>query len=168
MRLRLLQFDSTELTCEIRDGQSVRDLRSILISEHGDVHSRSLFFHSQTLLPDDFIFKSSQFQDDDIIVIFNNLAYPEKSFPKVDGAFRFPLTRYDDLWMDLFPMDNSGQGQMTGFEDVNGTQLVLTMEDLNAINRLRQTGLNFMSVLSAYWQANRDEAHALRVLTGNG
>jgi hypothetical protein len=171
MRLRLLQFDSTDFTHEVPDGQSVAELRASLVAEHGGGHSRSLFFCKQTLLPDDFIFKSSQFKDDDTILIFNSLAYPEKSFPKVDSAFRFPLTRYDDFWMDLYSGDEAAQGHgAPGDEAGNGMgpQLVLSIEDMNAINRLRQTGLTFHAVAMAYLQAHRDEALALRMLTGEG
>jgi hypothetical protein len=170
MRLRLLQFDSTDFTWDVREGQSVAQLRAQLVSQHGEGHRRSLFFFNQVMLPDDFVFRSSHFKDDATIVVFDCLAYPEKSFPKVDNAFRFPLTRYDDLWMDLFPAEDSSQAQSTPTDQ--GTPGVphpfsVNLDDLNAINRLRQTGLGFSTVVSAYFQAHGDEALALRILTPN-
>jgi hypothetical protein len=169
MRLRLLLFDSTDFSHEIEEGKSVAELRASLIAEHGVIHSRSLFFRHQALLPDDYTFKSSQFQDDNTVVVFNSLSYPEKSFPKVDGAFRFPLARYDDFWIDLYQSEELPQGQNLATDDVgiaNGTQLILTTDDLNAIARLRQTGLSFTAAATAYIRAHRDEALALRLLTG--
>jgi hypothetical protein len=107
MLVRLLDFRSFDQTLDLPDDITAAQLREILLSEFQyDISYAALYHEGREILPGAKLF-SSQFTSNNVIVLFNSRIFPGKSYPKVDQAFRFFPSRYQEFFYEGVQLDDS-------------------------------------------------------------
>jgi hypothetical protein len=97
MNLRVLDLQSFDETFEVPDNFPVSDLRDFIHITFGYDVSSVTFFHKGAELPNDSSLTSTELGDLPLIVLLNSRIFPQKSYPKVDHAFRFFPSRYQEF-----------------------------------------------------------------------
>jgi hypothetical protein len=115
MFVRVLDLQSFDETLEIPDDLTVSELRDLIhLMFHYDVSSAS-FFHNGAELPADGSLSPGSLGELPLVVLFNSRIFPEKSFPKVDQAFRFFPSRYQEFaFTTSFAEDVEPSGRHAG------------------------------------------------------
>jgi hypothetical protein len=115
MELRLLDLQSFDQILAIPDNFPVSELRGLIEETFGyDVSCTSLF-HAGAEIPIDGSLKSEELGESPTIILFNSRIFPQKSFPKVDHAFRFFPSRYQEFsFTTSFAEDLEPSGRHSG------------------------------------------------------
>jgi hypothetical protein len=96
MLVRVVDLQSFDATLDLPDNLTVADLREMIESQfHYDL-SHSTLFHGGLELPLTLSLTPSTFSGSNVIAIFNSRIFPQKSYPKVDQAFRFFPSRFQE------------------------------------------------------------------------
>lgn len=101
MQVKLLDLkgQTFNLTFEEESGITVQLIRQKLLKEYSFDSSRCYFSRSGKVLQNEKITKEAFAKSSDVpIIIFDSRAYPDKSYPKVDDAFQWNFSRYDDCF----------------------------------------------------------------------
>jgi hypothetical protein len=101
MLLRFVDFYYLDFTFDVKEGQTIDEIRLHLVSLYGEHLFRASFYHGGRELRDEFVMTPDKFSDGDVIAIYNRWHYPEKSYPKVDSAIHVVHSRYHDYFIDV-------------------------------------------------------------------
>jgi hypothetical protein len=97
MKLRLLDLQSFDETVEVPDRFPVSALRDLVQLTFGyDLSCTSIFHGGRELAPDGALV-SEELRACPLVTLFNSRIFPQKSYPKVDHAFRFFPSRYQEF-----------------------------------------------------------------------
>jgi hypothetical protein len=98
MLLRIFDFAGFDKELDLPDGITIADLRDILRSNFQYDLTRSCFYHNGAELPPSTHLHPSAFSDSNLIVLLNSSLFPPKSYPKVDRAFSFHGSRFQEAF----------------------------------------------------------------------
>jgi hypothetical protein len=97
MQVRVVDMQGFDESLTIPDNFTVSDLQDLIhLSFQYDVSSVT-FYHNGHELSPDLPLSACQFTTSAPIVLFNSRIFPQKSYPKVDLAFRFFPSRYQEF-----------------------------------------------------------------------
>jgi hypothetical protein len=98
MLIRILDLQNFDETLNLPDSFTVDHLIYMIQSNfHYDL-SASTFYHNGAELRSDVILKPENFSDSNVVVLFNARIFPQKSFPRVDHAFHFFPSRFQEYY----------------------------------------------------------------------
>jgi hypothetical protein len=101
MLVRVMDLQSFDETLDLPDSITVDQLRELIRSNFNYDLSDSAFYHKGAELPADFTLQPHTFSDCNVIVLFNSRIFPQKSYPRVDQAFRFPASRLQEHYFTV-------------------------------------------------------------------
>jgi hypothetical protein len=101
MRLHLTDLGNFDHFLEVANDCTVAQLREMITTEFSYEMHRILLCFKGKILESDQLLHPEETPDDSVIVLFNEANFPEKSFPKVDHAFLFSLSRYEEFYCKL-------------------------------------------------------------------
>lgn len=98
MLVRLIDLKGQTFNLTFEEDVTVQAISQKLLKEYNFDSSRCYFCRSGKILKNEKISKEALAQgaSDIPIIIFDSKTFPDKSFPKVDNAFQWSLSRYDD------------------------------------------------------------------------
>jgi hypothetical protein len=96
MLIRILDLENFDKTLDVMDRLTIGELRDMIESNFDYDLSYSTFYHHGVELPVDFKLQPERFADSNVIVLFNFCLFPQKSYPKVDRAFHFFPSRFQE------------------------------------------------------------------------
>lgn len=102
MQVKFVNLDGKKFELQFNEDITVPNIRQKLLKEYNYNTDKCYFCRLGKILTKEKIPKEtfSQQNPDIPIVIFNYQNYPDKSFPKVDDAFRLNFSRYDDFFIN--------------------------------------------------------------------
>lgn len=106
MKIRVLDFESFDHTLDLPANTTIGSLGDLIRSNFNYDVSRCAFYHKGTELPPDLVISPDTFPEGSVVVLFNSQLFPEKSFPTVDGAFKFFPSRFQNYAIQLSPPED--------------------------------------------------------------
>jgi hypothetical protein len=100
MLIRVLDLQSFDETLNLQDCITTSQLRDMIQSNFNYDLSASTFYHNGSALALGLILKPEYFSHSNVVVLFNSRIFPQKSYPKVDQAFHFFPSRFQEYYFD--------------------------------------------------------------------
>jgi hypothetical protein len=95
MHARVCDLQGFDQRIEVPADCTVAELRSILKESHGFDSASCTFIHNREPLPETKVITPRDIEASDTIVIFNDRAFPERSFPATSHGIVIPASRFE-------------------------------------------------------------------------
>jgi hypothetical protein len=103
------------------DGITIADLREILRANFQYDVSLCRFYHQRDELSPGTPLLPSLFSDSNLIAVVNSSLFPQKSYPKVNGAFSFRRSRFESTFFKptlQFEPDSNSPGRISDDSEI--------------------------------------------------